>query len=200
MARTSRNTGHEDDVLSEPSEPSTFPDVSESAPAKSKKAAKKERKAAKKAAKSGEHESGLTPQKAKNAVKVAKIVIPAVGPALVPLAVRAAGTVREAYDRYQARKIGVPVEQLSEYSGHGGGLLARIAGAADGLAELRRAPQVTDDDVSFAQHAQGTLEQLTASVRAAEHMPSTRRKAAHKAIASELDNLESELLRRLGVA
>ncbi|MCP2254343.1 hypothetical protein LY13_003110 [Prauserella aidingensis] len=200
MARTSRNTGHEDDALSESSESSAFSDVSELAPAKSKKAARKERKAAKKAAKVDEHESGLTPQKAKNAVKVAKIVIPAVGPALVPLAVRAAGTVREAYDRYQARRIGVPVEQLSEYSGHGGGLLARIAGAADGLAELRRAPQVTDDDISFAQHAQGTLEQLTASVRAAEHMPSTRRKAAHKAIASELDNLESELLRRLGVA
>ncbi|OLT40584.1 hypothetical protein BJF85_05255 [Saccharomonospora sp. CUA-673] len=146
-----------------------------------------------------EHESGLTPKRAKNAVRVAKVVIPAVGPALIPLAVSAASAVRDAYDRYQARKIGVPVDQLGEYSGHGGALLARIAGAAEGLAELRRTPQVTKDDVSFADHAQGTLEQLTASIRAAEHMPSTRRKAAHKAVSSELDNLESELLRRLGV-
>ncbi|GAA1253377.1 hypothetical protein GCM10009676_45610 [Prauserella halophila] len=220
MARTSRKNGA-DDTLSEASASSTFLETSESpepqstesselgsaesevatpSVTKTAKTSKKAGKAAKKAANSDEHASGLTPQKAKNAVKVAKIVIPAVGPALVPLAVRAAGTVREAYDRYQARKIGVPVEQLSEYSGHGGGLLARIAGAADGLRELRRAPHVTDDDVSFAQHAQGTLEQLTASVRAAEHMPSTRRKAAHKAISSELDTLESELLRRLGVA
>lgn len=200
MARTSRNTDREDDALSGSSESAASSAASEALSTKSKKMSKKDKKAAKKAAKSEQQESSLTPQKAKNAVKVAKIVVPAVGPALVPLAARAAGTVREAYDRYQARKIGVPVEQLSEYSGHGGGLLARIAGAADGLSELRRAPQATDDDVSFAQHARGTLEQLTASVRAAEHMPSTRRKAAHKAIGSELDNLEAELLRRLGVA
>ncbi|KID28889.1 hypothetical protein ACZ91_64920 [Streptomyces regensis] len=147
-----------------------------------------------------EHESGLTPKRAKNAVRVAKIVIPAVGPALIPLAVRAASGVRDAYDRYQARKMGIPVDQLAEYSGHGGALLARISGAAEGLAELRHAPQATDDDLSFTQHAQGTLEQLTASVRAAEHMPSARRKAAHKAVSSELDGVESELLRRLGVA
>lgn len=196
MASTSRNTGHDDTA----SESSAFSEAAQDPSETTAKSAKKAKKAAKKAAKADEHEPSVTPQKAKNAVKVAKIVVPAVGPALVPLAVRAAGTVREAYDRYQARKIGVPVEQLSEYGGHGGGLLARIAGAADGLAELRRAPQVTDADVSFAQHAQGTLEQLTASVRAAEHMPSSRRKAAHKAISSELDSVESELLRRLGVA
>ncbi|MFC4005155.1 DUF6474 family protein [Prauserella oleivorans] len=145
------------------------------------------------------HETGLTPKKARNAVKVAKVIIPAAAPALAPLAVRAAGAAREAYDRYQARRLGVSVEQLSEYSGRGGGLLARIAGAAEGLAQLRRSPQVTDDDLSFAQRSQGTLEQLTASVRAAEHMPATRRKAAHKAVAGELDRIESELLRRLGV-
>lgn len=184
MARKSRKTG-DDETLPESSTTETKP---------TKKASGKKAKA------SDEVETGLTPKRAKNAVKVAKIVIPAVGPALVPLAVRAAGTVREAYDRYQARKIGVPVDQLAEYSGRGGALLARIAGAADGLTELRNAPQVSDDDISFARHAQGTLEQLTASVRAAEHMPSTRRKSAHKAVSSELDGLETELLRRLGVA
>lgn len=148
---------------------------------------------------SAEHESGLTPKKAKNAVRVAKIVIPAVGPALVPFAVKAAGVARDAYDRYQAHRMGVSVEALGEYSGHGGALLARIAGAADGLAELRRSAKATDDDLTFAERSQGTLEQLTASVRASERMPAARRKAAHKAVAAELDHIEGQLLHRLGI-
>ncbi|ASR33703.1 hypothetical protein BAY61_00420 [Prauserella marina] len=146
-----------------------------------------------------EHEAGLTPKKARNAIRVAKVVVPAAVPVLAPLAVRAAGVAREAYDRYQARKLGVNIEQLSEYTGKGGTLLARIAGASNGLAELRRSPKVTDDDLRFVERGQGTLEQLSASVRAAERMPGTRRKAAHKAVAAELEHIEGQLLHRLGI-
>src|SRR5947199_818957 len=106
-------------------------------------------------------DSGLTPKKARNAVAVAKIVVPAVAPVLAPFAVKAAGAVREAYDRYQAHRLGVPVEALSEYTGRGAGLLARIAGVSDALADLRRSTKATKDDSAFATDAQATLEQLT---------------------------------------
>ena len=84
-------------------------------------------------------ETGLTPKKAKNAVRVAKIVVPAVAPALAPLAVKAAGAAREAYDRYQARRLGVSIDALPEYAGKGGLLLARIADPARPI-ELIRVP------------------------------------------------------------
>ncbi|HKN51196.1 MAG TPA: DUF6474 family protein, partial [Amycolatopsis sp.] len=54
-------------------------------------------------------------------------------------------------------------------------------------------------DVEFAKNSLATLEQLSASVRAAERMPSVRRKAAHRAVAGELERLEGQLLHRLGV-
>jgi hypothetical protein len=142
---------------------------------------------------------GLTPKKARNAVSVAKIVVPAVAPVLVPVAVRAAGAAREAYDRYQARRLGVPVERLSEFTGRGAGLLARIAGVSEALNDLRKSERVTDDDKKFADDAHATLEQLTAAVRAAERMPASRRKAAHHAVTAELESLESQILHRLGV-
>jgi hypothetical protein len=139
-----------------------------------------------------------TPKRARNAVGVAKVIGPAVLPVLAPVAVRAAGAAREAYDRYQARKIGVPVERLAEFTGRGAGLLARIAGLHDGLAELRASQKASTGDRQFADESQATLEQLSATVRAAERMPSTRRKAAHKAVGGELDSLETRLLHRLG--
>lgn len=144
-------------------------------------------------------EGGLTPKKARNAVAVAKIVVPAVAPVLAPFAVKAAGAVREAYDRYQARKLGVPVEALPEFTGRGAALLARIAGISQAVTELRRSARASKDDLAWADDAQATLEQLTAAVRAAERMPSARRRAAHQAVASELERLESEVLRRLGL-
>lgn len=157
-----------------------------------KAAAKAVRKADKKAAKD-------TAKKARNAMGVAKVVAPVVIPVVAPFAVHAAGVAREAYDRYQARRLGVGVDRLHEFTGKGAALHARIAGLCDGLRELRDAERATAADREFAEHGLGTLEQLAASVRAAERMPTTRRKAAHRAVASELDRLESELLHRLGL-
>src|SRR5699024_2406409 len=68
------------------------------------------------------------PGRARNAVSVARVVVPAALPVLAPVAVRAAGAAREAYEQYRARKLGVDVTRLAEYSGHGAGLHARIAG------------------------------------------------------------------------
>lgn len=144
-------------------------------------------------------ETGLTPKKARNAVAVAKVVVPAVAPALAPFAVKAAGALREAYDRYQARRLGVPVEALPEFTGRGAGLLARIAGVSEALADLRKSTKATEDDTAFVTESQATLEQLTTAVHAAERMPAARRKAAHQAVAKELERIETQVLRRLGI-
>lgn len=135
----------------------------------------------------------LTPARAKNLIGLAKVVGPAVVPVVAPYAVRAASAARDALDRMRARKLGVGVEDLANYSGRGGALHARIAGAAQAAADLRVS------DAAFADSSEARLTQLAAAVRAAERMPGARRKAAHKAIAQELDRLEEDLLRRLGV-
>jgi hypothetical protein len=144
-------------------------------------------------------EPRFTPKKAKNALAVAKIVGPAVIPLVVPFALRAAGEVRDRIDRRKARRMGVAVGDLAQYSGRGGALHARISGAAEAIDELRDRPDATAEDRTFAGTAETTLRQLAAAVRAAERMPTARRRAAHKAVATELDELEQRLLSRLGV-
>jgi hypothetical protein len=144
-------------------------------------------------------ESRITPKKAKNALAVAKIIGPAVIPVVAPYLVRALGEVRDRYDRARANRMGVPVEELARFSGRGGTLHARISGAAAAIVDLRGRDGATEDDRAFADRSETTLRQLTAAVRAAERMPSARRKAAHRAAATELDQLEERLLQRLGV-
>jgi hypothetical protein len=146
-----------------------------------------------------EGEARFTPKRAKNAVAVAKVLGPAVIPVVAPLAVRAAGAAREAYDRYQARKLGVSLDRLGEYTGRGAALHARIAGVAEGCADLQKSEKASKADQEFAKGALGTLEQLSASVRAAERMPTARRKSVHRAVAGELERLEGQLLHRLGI-
>jgi len=175
-----------------------------------KQAKKDAKKAAGKARKKGEalddstisasgDGSRFTPKRARNAVGVAKVLAPAIIPILAPYAVRAAGAVREAYDRAQARKLGVGVDTLGEFSGKGAALHSRIAGLANGLSELRKSERSSADDVAFTDKGESTLRQLAATVRASERMPGARRKAAHRAVAGELDQLEDQLLRRMGV-
>ena len=135
----------------------------------------------------------ITPGKAKNYIAVAKIVGPAVLPVIMPYLTQTAGTVRDRWDRLKARRLGVPVGELAEYTGRGAGLHARIAGAAATATELR------DKDAAFASSTETRLRQLTAAVRAAERMPTARRKAAHRAVAADLDQIEQSLLKRLGV-
>lgn len=135
----------------------------------------------------------LTPARAKNLIGLAKVVAPAVVPVVAPYALRAASVARDAVDKMRARRLGVEVAELATYSGRGGALHARIAGAAQAAADLRVS------DAAFADSSESRLTQLAAAVRAAERMPVSRRKAAHKAISQELDRVEEELLRRLGV-
>ncbi|GAB3438352.1 DUF6474 family protein [Actinophytocola sediminis] len=144
-------------------------------------------------------EARITPKTAKNALGVAKIIGPAVIPLVLPFAVRAFGEARDRIDRLKARRLGVPVGDIAQFSGRGGALHARITGVAGAITELRERTGATEDDRAFAVTSQTTLEQLAAVVRAAERMPSARRRAAHQAVRTELDELEQRLLSRLGI-
>lgn len=144
-------------------------------------------------------EPKVTPKKAKNALGVVKVIGPAVIPVVAPIAVRAFGEARDRIDRLRARRLGVPVEEIAAFSGRGGALHARITGAARSIEELRERQGATAEDREFAATSQTTLEQLAAVVRAAERMPAGRRKAAHRAVGTELDELEQRLLARLGI-
>jgi hypothetical protein len=143
--------------------------------------------------------SRITPSKAKNAVAVAKILGAAVIPVITPYLTKTAGTVRDRWDRRRARRLGIAVDELATYTGRGGGLHARLAGAASALAELRDKPKPTPNDAVWVESAETRLRQLTAAVRAAERMPGPRRRAAHKAVNAELDQIEDAILHRLGV-
>jgi len=135
----------------------------------------------------------FTPGTARRAIVVAKILVPV----LAPFAIRAAGYARHQWDAARARRLGVALDQLPAMSGRGTTLYARLSQLAISLHELaERRPQ----EAPFVQQADGRLDDLSAVMRAAELMPSNRRWAAHKAISHELDMLEAELLRRLGVS
>ncbi|RKT51895.1 DUF6474 family protein [Saccharothrix australiensis] len=138
-----------------------------------------------------ERSRGMSPGRAKNLVGVAKVVAPALIPVVAPLAARAAALVSDRYDHYRARRLGVPVDELTRYSGRGAKLHARIVGFAHALEELRAG------DRAYVEATEARLGQLAAAVRASERMPTARRKAAHRAVGADLDTLEAELLKRL---
>lgn len=147
----------------------------------------------------GEKPPRFTPSKAKNAVAVSKIVAAAVVPVVTPYLAKTAGTVRDRWDRAKARRLGVGVDELATYTGRGGGLHARLAGAATALADLRAKPGASNGDLTWVDATETKIRQLTAAVRAAERMPGARRRAAHKAVGAELDHIEENVLHRLGV-
>lgn len=176
-----------------------------------KKAAKSAAKDTKKAVKSGSEppkaeskratrsadEPRVTPKKARNWIHVAQVVVPAAVPVLTPFAVRGAAALREFLDKQYARRLGTDVDTLSEFSGHGTALHVRIAGVSDSVREL----STSDNPAArqFAEHATETLNQLSSAVRAAETMPSSRRKHAYRAVSDELDEIEAKVLHHLGV-
>jgi hypothetical protein len=141
----------------------------------------------------------ITPSNAKRAIAVGKVL----APVLLPIAMRAAGVARGAWDDRRARRLGVAPGALANYTGKGGALHARIDGIASSLLELRAVPSSGDRATSvnrFTADTEPRLIDLAAAVRAAELMPTERRKAAHRAVGVELDRIEPELLKLLGVS
>jgi hypothetical protein len=141
----------------------------------------------------------LTPSRAKNIVAVAKILVPAVLPVVTPYLIKAAALTRDGFDQYRARRLGIGVDDLPKFSGRGGALHVRIVGADHGLAELSARGTTDESDTAFVAASRATLGTLAVAVRAAERMPTTRRRAAHRSVSGELDRIERDLLQRLGV-
>jgi hypothetical protein len=141
----------------------------------------------------------VTSGNAKRAIAVGKVV----APVLAPFAIRAAGLARGVWDERRARRLGVPPGELANFSGKGGALHARIAGVGRSLAELRSAGAQGDRADEIERFVAGTeprLADLAAAVRAAELMPTERRRAAHRTVAGELDRIEPEILKHLGIS
>ncbi|MBN9109853.1 MAG: hypothetical protein J0I34_13845 [Pseudonocardia sp.] len=141
--------------------------------------------------------TALAPAKITRAVAVGKVLLPLVA----PYALAAAGTARAVWDDRKARRLGVPADQLGAYTGRGGALHARISRIAEALPELtvEGDARTTEPGRRFAADTEPRLADLSVAVRAAEQMPTTRRRTAFRAVAGELDRLENELLGHLGV-
>ncbi len=130
----------------------------------------------------------LTAKRAKRLIGVGT----AVAPLLAPYALAAATVARGAWDARKAARLGVAADQLQAYAGPGGALHARLSRVAEALTGL-------DGDRSFVDATRPRLADLAVAVRAAEQMPTTRRRTAYRAIGAELDRIEVDLLTRLGV-
>lgn len=153
-------------------------------------ALKAQEKAAVKAA-----EKGLTVAQLRRYMGVARLLAPVV----VPLAYRGATALRGQLDAQRAQRMGVAVDQLGEYTGHGAKLSARIAGAEKSVDEIVTRHPADAETQQFATAIRSRLTDLDTAVHAAEQMPAARRKQAHYAISSELDGVEADILARLGV-
>jgi Family of unknown function (DUF6474) len=165
-----------------------------------KSAAKAASKTARKARRAGVAEvpsTGRTPlssAQAKRLIGVGTTIVPL----LAPYALAAATSARGRWDAYRADRLGVSTDQLAAFSGPGGALHARLSHLAERLAELGRSG--TPAAATFSAEATPRLADLALAVRAAEQMPSARRRVAFRAVSGELDGIELTLLGHLGVS
>lgn len=120
-------------------------------------------------------------------------------PVVVPIAYRAAITARGFVDERRADRLGVPLSQVGQFSGAGGSLSARIAGAEQTLAQIAAKKPKDAETKQFVAAVTDRLTDLSAAVTAAENMPTPRRRTAHAAITEQLDGVEADLVARLGV-
>lgn len=155
---------------------------------------KAEEKAALKAAEKAERELFSAGQ-IKKYLGVARVLIPV----LAPLAYRAATFVRGQINARRAHRLGIGLDQLSDYSGHGAKLRARISGASSALSEISNKAGKDAETQKFVTTSRDRLDSLTAAIRTAEQMPAPRRRAVHTSISSELSGVEADVLARLGV-
>ena len=120
-------------------------------------------------------------------------------PIVVPLFYRAAIAARGYLDERRADRLGVPLSQIGQFSGHGAALSARIAGAEHSLHLVAEKKPKDAETTQFVAAITERLRDLSAAVAAAENMPTTRRRAAHAAIAEQLDGIDADLMARLGL-
>jgi hypothetical protein len=138
----------------------------------------------------------LSPTRIRRLLTVSRLLAPIV----VPLVYRAAMAARGLIDQRRADRLGVPLAQIGQFSGHGARLSARIAGAEQSLRAVQEKKPRDAETKQFASAISERLADLSAAVTAAENMPATRRRAAHGAISKQLDEIDADLMARLGLA
>ncbi len=158
----------------------------------SDKAALKVAEAQLKAAREGKL---LSPSRIRRVLTVTRLL----APVAVPLIYRASVAARGFVDQRKADRLGIPLSQLGQFSGSGGSLSARIAGAEHTLRQVAEKKPKDAETKQFVAAINDRLKDLAAAVTAAENMPSTRRKAAHAAITEQLNGIDADLMARLGV-
>ena len=88
---------------------------------------------------------------------------------------------------------------VGKLSSHGARLSGRIAAAEQSVRMVAEKNSKDAETKQFVAAITGRLKDLSGAVTAAEGMASARRRAAHAAIAAELDGIDADLLARLGV-
>jgi hypothetical protein len=137
----------------------------------------------------------LSPTRIRRLLTVSRLL----APILVPLFYRVAMAARGLIDQRRADQLGVPLAQIGQYSGHGGQLSARIAGAEQSLRTVQENKPKDVETRQFVTAISERLADLAAAVTAAENMPPTRRRGAHAAISRQLDEIDADLMARLGL-
>ena len=138
----------------------------------------------------------LSPPRIRRTLTVTRLLAPIV----VPLAYRGAMAARGFLDQRRADRLGVPLSQLGQFSGHGAALSARIAGAEQTLRLVAEKKPKDAETKQFVGAMTDRLTDLSAAVTAAENMPTATRRSSHDSISQQLDGIEADLMARLGVA
>jgi hypothetical protein len=133
------------------------------------------------------------PKKTRRLITVSKLIAPVMAPA----ALKAAEGLRYFADQQRARKLGVNVDAVAAYRGPTGRTKARIDALGLAVRELRDRRTGDPGIITFTDHADKTLADLTTAANAAGPMPPARRRPTVAAIARELDQLEAELITHL---
>jgi Family of unknown function (DUF6474) len=137
----------------------------------------------------------LSPTRIRRILTVSRLLAPIV----VPLAYRVAIAARGLVDQRRADQLGIPLAQIGQFSGHGGRLSARIAGAEQSLRTVQEKKPQDAEAKQFVTAISERLTDLSAAVTAAENMPAARRRAAQAAISRQLDEIDADLMARLGL-
>jgi len=137
----------------------------------------------------------LAPARIRRTMTAARLL----APVIVPVAYRAAVAARGAIDERRADRLGVPLTQLGQFSGHGGRLSARIAGAEQSLRLVSEKNPKDGETRQFVSAVSDRLAALSAAVTAAENMPGPGRRTAQASISEQLDGIDADIMARLGV-
>jgi hypothetical protein len=137
----------------------------------------------------------FSPTRIRRVLTVSRLLAPIV----VPLVYRAVIAARGFVDERRADRLGVPLSQIGQFSGHGAALSARIAGAEHSLRLVAEKKPKDAETKQFVTAITERLRDLSAAVAAAENMPASRRRASHAAIADQLDGIDADLMARLGL-